>query len=192
MKVNNFALIKSKLEFNSEGDFYLLQILKRRKDNPGMDRDVMRVKNYYINTLSYFEAIQEEVMYLCESLNARAYINIFASNYTKVALNTIAKITEHLISGTPSLGNCAWDSACCNTSDKIFLVDVDTKDVDVLNRLIDNINSCQSGYSPVVQYQLPTPSGYHLITHRFNKTELPNIDKEFYEIKSKCPTLLYF
>ena len=32
--INNFNLIKPLLDFNSEDDFYFLQILQRKKDHP--------------------------------------------------------------------------------------------------------------------------------------------------------------
>ena len=42
--MNNFQKIKPVLKFENENDFYFIQILKRRKDNPEMDRDVKVIK----------------------------------------------------------------------------------------------------------------------------------------------------
>jgi len=46
MSVDNSAKIGTMLSFDKD-DFYFLQILKRRKDNPEMDRDMVVIKKHF-------------------------------------------------------------------------------------------------------------------------------------------------
>jgi hypothetical protein len=46
--VNNFQKIREMLTFPSETNFYFLQILKRRKDNPDLGKDMIHIADYYI------------------------------------------------------------------------------------------------------------------------------------------------
>ena len=74
--MNNFEKIKEILKFENENDFYFLQVLKRRKDNPEMDRDVKVVKSFYIFSQKELDDVTDTIITLCENENARAYIFI--------------------------------------------------------------------------------------------------------------------
>lgn len=46
--IDNFNLIKPFLKFDSEDDFYYLQILRRRKDNPDdQEKNATAIKDNY-------------------------------------------------------------------------------------------------------------------------------------------------
>ena len=47
--IDNFELIKSLLKFESPDDFYHLQILKRKKENPELGSNSRVVKTYYVS-----------------------------------------------------------------------------------------------------------------------------------------------
>ena len=48
--INNLKIIKSLLTFESKDDFYYLQILQRKKENPQLGSNRRVIKNYYINS----------------------------------------------------------------------------------------------------------------------------------------------
>jgi len=48
--VNNFKQIKELLEFESEDDFYHLQILKRKKEYPELGSNSATIKTYYLKS----------------------------------------------------------------------------------------------------------------------------------------------
>jgi len=49
--VNNIDRIRELISFEDEFDFYFLQILKRRKDNPDLKRDMVVIVNYHIDIM---------------------------------------------------------------------------------------------------------------------------------------------
>ena len=55
--INNINLIKPLLNFTNEGDFYMLYIFKRKKDQPEGERDnhqsVRTIKTYSIDSIEY-------------------------------------------------------------------------------------------------------------------------------------------
>lgn len=53
--INNILAIKSLLHFQSEDDFYHLQILKRKKEHPELGSNSYVVKTYYIRSVEYLE-----------------------------------------------------------------------------------------------------------------------------------------
>lgn len=49
--VDNFEKIRNLLKFENEiDDFYFIQIIQRRKENPGMRKDSKYIKSYLIKT----------------------------------------------------------------------------------------------------------------------------------------------
>ena len=76
------------------------------------------------------------------------------------------------------------------TYEKRWIVDVDTKDEQEVNTIKFTINQLCRPFGDKIWETIPTKSGYHLITDRFDvmqfKTSYPDID-----IQRKNPTLLY-
>lgn len=58
MVINNFDkfINLGLLEFK-EGEFYFLQILQRRKENPNIHGNSKVIKTYYIDNLEYYQEI---------------------------------------------------------------------------------------------------------------------------------------
>lgn len=50
MKVDNFDLIRDFLEFKEPTDFYHLQVMLRKKDNPDASANNKLIKAYYIKS----------------------------------------------------------------------------------------------------------------------------------------------
>lgn len=75
--VDNFDLIKSLLKFESQDDFYYLQIIQRSKDNPDIGANNRLVRSYCIRSLEYFESKKKEIKQTCSRFKARAYIHLF-------------------------------------------------------------------------------------------------------------------
>ena len=87
--MNNFQKIKPVLKFENENDFYFIQILKRRKDNPEMDRDVKVIKSFYIFSQEELDKCSTVIIHLCEFENARAYIRLNRRNLQSVGIELL-------------------------------------------------------------------------------------------------------
>lgn len=74
--INNLEQIKGLLVFNSEDDFYHLQIIKRKKEHPELGSNSYVVKTYYISSIDYLNKKFEEIQVLCQYHNARSCINL--------------------------------------------------------------------------------------------------------------------
>ena len=75
MIVNNFNEIKELLIKEDPYDFWFGQIIKRKKDNPLMDRSERIIKSYNFSNHDKLLDRMDEIMSICEYNNARFYLN---------------------------------------------------------------------------------------------------------------------
>ena len=85
--MDNFSLIRNMLSFPDENAFYFLQVLKRRKDNPDLGKDMIHLSDYYIYSLDQFDGLKQRVMSQCDTENARAYFRLNRRDAKKVAMS---------------------------------------------------------------------------------------------------------
>lgn len=193
--INNIEYIKPLLNFDNEGDFYMLYVFKRKKDQPEGERDnhqsVRTIKSYCVSSIDYLEKRYDEIIQLCETFKARAYIHVVKQNHKDVAMNMITEIVTRIQSGQINQKN-VFDSVVgqIKTTEKRWIIDVDNKDTKELVGIIEVIHSLRPE-GDKLEACIPTKNGYHLITKRFDVIEFrkhyPNID-----IQKKNPTLLYY
>jgi len=162
--------IKDLLVFESGDDFYYLQILQRKKENPQLGSNSRVIKNYYITSLQYLIDRYDEIKTLCNTFNARASLRLNKRSFEKVgfkALENIANTMQnreyrHLVN--------SYDRACGllnNEKNKKWIVDIDRDDVIWLEQIINSVQECEPDGDKVI-LQLPTKNGIHLITKPFN------------------------
>lgn len=193
--INNLDIIKPLLNFTDEGDFYMLYILKRKKDQPKEDRDNHQssrtIKTYCIDSLDYLDSKYEEIMQLSELFKARAYIHIQKQNHKDVALDMMMLLAERIKNGQHNQKNL-FESVVGKVKrmESRWIVDIDDKDEKELAKTIAILDQTRPEGNKV-EAVIPTKSGYHLITKRFDvksfSEKYPEID-----IQRKNPTLLYF
>ena len=192
--INNLDLIKPLLNFEKPGDFYMLYVFKRKKDQPEGERDnhqsVRTIKTYCIESLEHLEKRYEEIKQLCEMFKARAYIHIQKQNHHDVSLNMMVALAEKIRNGQHNQKNL-FDSVVgqIKTQEKRWIVDIDVAGNTFSTDVAKFINSLR----PVglkCEALIPTKNGYHLITGKFDviefKKQFPEID-----IQKKNPTLLF-
>lgn len=194
--IDNLELIKPLLNFENEGDFYMLYVFKRKKDQPEGEKDnhqsVRTIKTYTISSVEYLEKRYDEIKQLCEMFKARAYIHIQKQNHNDVAMNMIKTIIDRVQSGQINQQN-VFDSVVgqLKTQEKHWIVDIDTKDMIEVGKIKYVINRmCRPPEGDKIIETIPTKSGYHLITERFDVMEF----KKYYpdiDIQKKNPTILY-
>jgi hypothetical protein len=193
--INNIELIKPLLKFDNEGDFYMLYVFKRKKDQPEGEKDnhqsVRTIKSYCVTSIEYLEKRYDEIIQLCEVFKARAYIHVVKQNHKDVAMNMITEIVTRIQSGQINQKN-VFDSVVgqIKTTEKRWIVDIDDTCFSSILKIDGFINTLRPEGNKV-EALIPTKNGYHLITKRFDvmefKKKYPNID-----IQKKNPTLLYY
>lgn len=193
--INNIELIKPLLNFDNEGDFYMLYVFKRKKDQPEGEKDnhqsVRTIRSYCIKSIEQLEKRYDEIMMLCEVFKARAYIHVQKQNHKDVSLEMMVALAQRIKDGQHEQQGL-FDSVVgqLKTQEKRWIVDIDTKDEDTILNIRYTINMCKpEGLK--IHRSIPTKNGYHLITDRFDvmefKKQYPDID-----IQKKNPTLLYY
>jgi len=191
--VDNLELIKKLLVFEDDNDFYYLQILQRKKENPQLGSNSRVIKNYYINSINDLENKYDEIKKLCGFFNARASIRLNKRNYKIVAFKNLINISNNMMNNDYFNIKKSYDRAIGqNHSDKnkTWILDIDYKmTYNEIFCLEDLINKSSTTIKNVICY-IPSKSGMHLITKPFDKRDFlklfPNI-----EIHKDNPTNLY-
>ncbi len=195
--INNKEQIKGLLNFSEAGDFYMLYVMKRKKDQPEGEKDnhqsVRVIRSYCIKSTEQLDKRWDEVVMMCEMFKARAYIHVQKQNHKDVSLIMLATLAQRIQDGNHEQQGL-FDSVVgqLKTYEKRWVVDIDTTDqlvvVDVA-KFIQNLRGSRP--QNAVEAVIPTRDGYHLITSRFDvmefKSKYPDID-----IQKKNPTLLYY
>ena len=197
MKVDNFDLIKKHIHTSDDGnEFYMIQIMRRTKDQKGYDgkRKQSVVKSYFVSSPEYLDAKRDEIIGLCEMFNARAYINLNKKSYKQVTLKALEILASKIAHEDYAI-KTLFESACGQTGacdgNKTWLVDFDSKDLDELNEVKGIIDSVEpKGVDKIVE-TVPTRHGYHLITRPFNKKEFNELYNKQIDLHDNNPTVLY-
>ena len=193
--INNLDIIKPLLNFENKGDFYMLYVFKRKKDQPEGERDnhqsVRTIKTYCIESIEHLESRYDEIIQLCEMFKARAYIHVQKQNHFDVSLSMMVDLAQRIQNGQHNQKGL-FDSVVgqIKTSEKRWIVDIDTLDASVISSVMLVIGLCNPIEDDKIITMIPTKNGIHLITKRFDvmqfKKHHPDID-----IQKKNPTLLY-
>ena len=196
--INNLDLIKPLLNYSEPGDFYMLYVFKRKKDQPEDERDnhqsVRTIKTYCIESVDHLERRYDEIKQLCEMFKARAYIHVQKQNHSEVSLNMLADLAIRIKNGSQNQKGL-FDSVVgqIKTNEKRWIVDIDTKDEITVHRVAHIVDEIRPD-GPKIISCIPTKNGYHLITKRFDVLEFNKKMKPYGyipDIQKKNPTLLY-
>ncbi|MEN7551679.1 hypothetical protein AAG747_27435 [Rapidithrix thailandica] len=189
--VDNIEKIKALLSFESEDDFYFLQVLQRKKENESTANRV--IKSYFIKSMEHLDQVYDEVKQLCELFHARAMIRLNKRSFYKTSFKALVNISNALSNNDFKNVSKQYEKACGqyhNDSDKTWIVDIDGPvEEGFIKKIGEVINTCAPEGEKVVTC-LPSNSGWHLITKPFNLHRF----KEFgytLDIHKDNPTNLY-
>lgn len=199
--IDNINLIKPLLNFSDEGDFYMLYVLLRKKDqvtDKANHQSVRTIKSYCIESMDHLEKRYDEIKQLCELFKARAYIHVQKQNHFDVSLEMMVSLAQKIRDGQHNQKNL-FDSVVgqLKTLEKRWVVDIDTQSIHVRNmmiNIIDGVKPTDNGTK--IEAIIPTKNGIHLITKRFDVKDfgdqLRQRGEEVPDIQKKNPTLLYY
>jgi hypothetical protein len=197
--INNLDLIKPLLNFENEKDFYMLYVFKRKKDQPEGERDnhqsVRTIKTYCIESIAHLDRRWDEIVQMCEMFKARAYIHVQKQNHFDVSLSMMVALAQKIQDGNHNQKGL-FDSVVgqIKTQEKRWIVDIDTKDENALDKISKLVNSLRPE-GDKIEAVIPTKNGYHLITKRFDVLgfqQIMNLQGDVPDIQKKNPTLLYY
>jgi hypothetical protein len=192
----------------------MLYVFKRKKDqstDKANHQSVRTIRSYCIKSVEQLVERYDEIKMLCEVFKARAYMHIQKQSHKDVSLDMLVTLAERIKCGQHKQQGL-FDTVVgqIKTNEKRWIVDIDTKDNSIVESIINNIDNCKpirsrafvTTYSGgTVNYSLdiitkviqkiPTKSGYHLITEKFDVQEFKKYHPDI-DIQKKNPTLLYY
>lgn len=203
MTVDNFELIDRLLEFRSDDDFYLLQIIKRAKENDGMTSNNQVFKTVYIQRAGQLLELKDDLTRQAAMFNARIYINLNVKSFRKCTLQSLAETARRVENNDYHKPYRIFDSvagASGCTGQKRWVVDIDwdgvpeTEDrelyVSELEQYIDTLKP-ETEPSKVVA-RVPTRNGVHLIATPFDMGEFKQSVYRAIDVHKNNPTLLWY
>lgn len=204
---DNFHIIKPLLDFSDPNTFYFIQILKRRKDNPGLKTDVQTIDNLYLYGSDDLDKLREKIVEKCTKNNARAYINLNRLDTEKIALQTLRKIADLVIQGDYRAVKNVYPSVCGtyhSENEKRWVVDIDSDFLHLkeeIRQVIEGLQTEIKGHNYKILAEVPTRSGVHIISNPFNMhlfkkimAERANPAEDGYMkvgVQKNSPTILY-
>jgi len=191
--IDVFNEIKDFIVFENEDDFFYLQILQRKKENPQLCSNSRVIKNYYINDLEYLEKRYDEIKELCIKFNARAMLRLNKRSKRKVAFKTMQNMANSMANGEYGSIKKSYDKACGNGhNDKIkkWILDIDEPyTTEYLQEIRDAIKDVEPLGEKILK-ELPTKNGIHFITTPFNLQKF-RLDFRDIEIHKDNPVNLF-
>lgn len=194
-------------ETNEKGNldkYYVVELMRRGKDNPDLPAANYHFRNYYIYSWRDLERYENEIKDVCTLMHLRAYCSVNYKLMSQVALDTLAESARRIAAHDYKKFYNIFESCSgkfVDRSDSKWIVDIDNvslgaKEITFLDNMEEYINSMESGHEKNVIYIMPTRSGYHFITHPFNlqkfkESYVEELCGEMPDVKKNHLTLLY-
>ena len=197
---DNFKAIRDLLNFSDKDKFYLLQIFKRRKDNPGMKKDMTILDSFFISSLDQYDEMEERIKKICIDNNARAYFRLNRRSFKQVALKTLSRIAKMIEDENYEHVKRAYLSCAGEfhkEEDKTWIIDLDRNgasdeayDAYINSVIFEAQKLIQETGKDDSMSIIPTKNGLHLICRPFNASKFKKIFPEI-DIHKDNPTILY-
>lgn len=193
--VENFDLIIPLLEFHDKNDFYIVNILKRKKDQdvPSNHQSARTIKVYYIKSTEELLSKKDEIISLCEVFNARAGINLNRFNHKDFAFTFLKETIERIEQGhydmTGLALSCAWKS---KSKSQRWLIDCDSQEeYETAKKALMDPELRPHGVNKIIA-EIPTRKGWHLITSSFDTSWFRDAKAIRSDMFKSNPTALYY
>ena len=209
--IDNFDVVGNDiLRFDGEGEFYMVLILKRRKDTKGkmaegVNEDNRLIKHYFVYDKDYLEKKKESIKALCEQNNARAYILPQRRSCRLVLWGLHDKVSETLKSGSMNVHfdhlirtSVAGLHETAEKWHKRWVIDIDADDDTVFDRILlwkKALSNPTTGrvfivreYASWIAYKLRSALVVSLNHARFQDAAkfMPNPDKHYKDDDVLC------
>ena len=183
--------------------YYVVELMRRGKDNPDLPAANYHFKNYYIYSWHDLEKYEQEIKSICELLHLRAYCSVNYKLMSQVALDTLAESARRIAAHDFKKFYAIFESCSgkfVERDNNLWIIDIDgwISDDDLYD-LRTYINKMDSRYDEKIIFTMPTRNGVHLISRPFNLKQfadgfIANFRTRFDtipDIKKNHLTLLY-
>ena len=178
--------------------YFVIELMRRGKDNPNMSAANYHFRNYYIYSWKDLDKYEKEIKDVCTLLKLRAYCSVNYKKMSQVALNTLAESARRIAAHDYKKFYNIFESCSGKYADKgnsVWVVDIDKENLDSINIIKHYINEVKPKNTEKILFEMPTKSGLHLITKGFDlKTFNDNCKNELgykVDVKKNHLTLLY-
>lgn len=193
-------------EINEKGNldkYYVIELIRRGKDNPDMPAANYHFKNYYIYSWHDLAKYEEEIKNICTLLRLRAYASVNYKLMSQVSLDTMAESARRIAAHDFKKFYNIFESCSGKFVDKrnnVWIIDIDEDfPIELKSNLYQYINKMESKYDNKIIFTMPTKHGEHIICHPFNKKQFVDDFKSYMgdetlnvpDIKMNHLTLLY-
>jgi hypothetical protein len=199
MEIDNFNKILSMISWDDPDKFYFLQIIKRRKDNPALPRDMKLIDTFLIGSKKEYTSKIPAIKEIARLNNARVYFWLNTRSYKVCALKMITAIAVRLEAGEHKSINSLYYSICGKNyidKDKKWIIDLDGEFAKepLISGIVELIISLQKKTKKESYIEtIPTFNGVHLIARPFNLSEFKTHEiTKGIDVHKNGPTLAYF
>ena len=204
IEIDNFELLKSLVDPQSEDDYWLVELIGRKKDWPDLLKSQQHFGSYFITSQRMLSALEAEIKARCKLNHARAYLYPSPKSKKKTALALMKKLLSEVECDdfTGLFGSMTSASAECSAQRgrKLFVLDCDDLKApleEAAREVISLVKTCKTSLSqPREPIVAPTPNGFHILASPFDTLEFSreaNLLKTCTcEVKHSSPTVLCF
>lgn len=203
MNIDNFEKLNKILTFESDDDFYMLQVMKRRKENPDMDKNSIAIKTVYLHRNNQLMDLKDDLVDLAKKNNARVYLNPNRKSFKKCTLACLKEFADRISKEDYHKPYKVFDSVAgaCGSKNSVWIIDVDWDEIDgidinnefernlYVNKMCEFINTLQPKVENKVLLINKTKNGVHILTTPFNLYDF--MQKYDIQVHKNNPTLVW-
>jgi hypothetical protein len=196
--IDNFERIAPLLDFKSPDDYYFIQIIKRRKDNPEMTQSTHKVCSFTITSVEKLWKMKDDIVNICKAIKGRAYLNLNKKSFYKSTMFMLTELAKGISCGqlrNDHLFDSASGSVNAPDASKVWILDIDDPewyDINIVE-LRDILSKIEPLEKNKILTTIPTKNGCHILTTPFNLASFTALKPEWKDvgIHKNNPTLLY-
>lgn len=173
-------------------EFYFIQILDRKRS--ASSNNGRCIKSYFVDSEEYLNKRKDDMIAMAHAYDARIYIHPARRSKMQIALEILSYTADCIKTNSIDRMWRVYETVCWKNSwtEKVWIVDVDTKNKEVLYHTAQEIKKCRPYRDP--DYIMPTVNGYHIIYKGwFDLQEYSeNTISLLWDVHKNNPTLLYY